>query len=78
MLIEAAHHAARREHPLHPVFTKLCVRRGYKAALVAVAHRLCRILFALLRDQSEFHPAPRAHPRPRVPRRRGVLATALR
>jgi len=43
MLIEAAHHAARREHPFHRVFTALCVRRGYKAALVAVAHRLCRL-----------------------------------
>jgi transposase len=56
MLVEAAHHAARRAHPLHGVFTKLCVRRGYKPAIVAIAHRLCRILFALLRDESEFLP----------------------
>jgi transposase len=67
MLVEAAHHAAHRAHPLHGVFTKLCVRRGYKPAIVAIAHRLCRILFALLRDQSEFRPgltppAPRSTP----------------
>ena len=56
MLVEAAHHAARRDHPLHAAFTKLCVRRGYKPAIVAIAHRLCRILFALLRDETEFRP----------------------
>ena len=41
---------------LHPYFMKLCVRRGYKIAIVAVAHRLCRLLYALLRDGSEFQP----------------------
>jgi hypothetical protein len=40
----------RPTHPLHPYFTRLCAQRGYKMAVVAVAHRLCRILFALLRD----------------------------
>jgi transposase len=80
MLIEAAHQAARREHPLHGVFRKLCARRGYKPALVAVAHRLCRILFALLRDQTEFTAAKlgetSAAPAP-ARRRRGALAAAL-
>jgi transposase len=57
MLCEAAHHARRPSHPLHPYFSKLCHRRGYKIAIVAVAHRLCRLLFALLRDGSEFQPA---------------------
>ena len=28
----------------------------YKTAAVAVAHRLCRILFAMLRDGSDFEP----------------------
>ncbi len=54
MLCEAAHHAARPTHPLHPYFAKLCARRGYKMAVVAVAHRLCRILFAMLRDGTTF------------------------
>jgi len=54
MLCEAAHHAARPTSPLHPYFTRLCARRGYKMAVVAVAHRLCRILFGMLRDGTTF------------------------
>lgn len=54
MLCEAAHHAARENNPFHPFFTSICVRRGYKMAVVAVAHRLCRILYTLLRHQTEF------------------------
>ena len=56
MLCEAAHHARRPSHPLNPYFARLCARRGYKMATVAVAHRLCRILFAMLRDGTEFNP----------------------
>jgi transposase len=56
MLCEAAHHAGRPDHPLHPYFASLCVRRGYRMAIVAVAHRLCRILFAMLRRESDFDP----------------------
>lgn len=54
MLCEAAHHAARSGHPLNPYFSKLCARRGYKMAVVAVAHRLCRIMFAMLRHGQDF------------------------
>lgn len=54
MLCEAAHHARRPTHPLNPYFTSLCARRGYKMAVVAVAHRLCRILYAMLRDEVDF------------------------
>lgn len=54
MLCEAAHHAARAGHPLQPFFASLCARRGYKMAIVAIAHRLCRITYAMLRDGSEF------------------------
>jgi hypothetical protein len=53
MLCEAAHHARRPTHPLHPHFARVCARRGYKTAVVAVAHRLCRILFAMLRDRAD-------------------------
>lgn len=56
MLCEAAHHARRPDHPLNPYFAALCTRRGYKLATIAVAHRLCRILFAMLRDQTDFTP----------------------
>jgi len=54
MLCEAAHHASRPTHPLHPYFAQLCARRGHKMAVVAVAHRLARIIFAMLRDGSDF------------------------
>jgi transposase len=54
MLCEAAHHARRATNPLHPYFASLCVRRGYKMAIVAVAHRLCRILYAMLRRGRDF------------------------
>ncbi len=54
MLCEAAHHANRPYHPLNPYFARQCTKRGYKMAIVAVAHRLCRIIFAMLRDQSDF------------------------
>lgn len=54
MLCEAAHHAGHRNHPLNPYFSSLCVRRGYKMAVVAVAHRLCRILYAMLRHGTDF------------------------
>ena len=54
MLCEAAHHAWRPSNPFYPYFSSLCVRRGYKMAVVAVAHRLCRILYAMLRHGADF------------------------
>lgn len=54
MLCEAAHHANKPQHPLNPYFAKLCARRGYRMATVAVAHRLLRIMYAMLRDGTEF------------------------
>ncbi len=33
MLCEAAHHASRPNHPLHPYFVSLSVRRGYRMAV---------------------------------------------
>jgi transposase len=54
MLCEAAQQARRADHPLNPYFAALCAKRGYRMAVVAVAHRLCRIMFAMLRHQSDF------------------------
>src|SRR5262245_5272916 len=54
MLCEAAQHARRPTHPLNPYFALLCARRGYQAAVIAIAHRLCRMAFALLRDRVDF------------------------
>src|SRR4029450_5966758 len=41
-------------HPLHPYFATLCAKRGYNMATIAVAHRLARITFAMLRDGTDF------------------------
>jgi hypothetical protein len=41
---------------LNPYFAPLCARRGYKLATIAVAHRLCRLLLAMLRDGTDFQP----------------------
>jgi len=54
MLCEAAHQAARPRHPLNPFFARVCARHGYRKATIAVAHRLLRISFAMLRKGCEF------------------------
>jgi transposase len=54
MLCEAAHHAEKASSPLNPFFTKIKMRRGHRTAVVAVAHRLCRILYAIMRDGTTF------------------------
>ena len=54
MLVESAHHSFRKSHPLNPYFRKLTATRGHKMAVVSIAHRLCRILYAMLRDQTDF------------------------
>lgn len=54
MLCEAAHHAQRQSSPLNPYFRKIAARRGYRMAIVAVAHRLCRILYSMLRHGTDF------------------------
>ena len=54
MLCEAAHHAGRSNNPFHPSFANLCVRRGYKMAVIAVAHRICRIAWAMLYRGHDF------------------------
>jgi transposase len=53
-LCEAAQPARRAAHPLTPYFAALSAKRGYRMAVIAVAHRLCRILVAMLRNQSDF------------------------
>jgi transposase len=54
MLCEAAHHAARPQHPLNPYFRRLCAKRGLKQAVVAIAQRLARILFQMWRKGEPF------------------------
>lgn len=54
MLCEAAQHARRLTNPLNPYFQKVLHRRGYQMAIIAVAHRLARILWGMLRKRGDF------------------------
>ena len=56
MLCEAAHHASRSNHPFHPFFAKIAAKQGYKVAIVAVAHRMLRVMWAMLRKGEDFDP----------------------
>lgn len=54
MLCEAAQHARNENNPFNPYFRALAARRGYKMAVVAVAHRICRILYSMLKRETGF------------------------
>jgi transposase len=54
MLCEAAHHAARKGHPLHAIYKKIAVRKGHKVAVIAIAHRLARILWSMMKNELPF------------------------
>jgi transposase len=54
MLCEAAHHGSRPTHPLHPYLPSSAPSAANRMATIAVAHRLARITFAMLRDGTDF------------------------
>ena len=55
VLIGCAHGAARtRDCQFHAYHKALIVRRGYKRAIVATAHKLARTVFAVLRDGQPY------------------------
>jgi len=54
MLVQAAHTARRQGSPLNPFLRTLTLRVGTRRAVIAVAHRLCRVLYAMLRDKASF------------------------
>lgn len=54
MLVQAAHTARRQSSPLNPFLRNLTLRLGTRRAVTAVAHRLCRVLYAMLRDKKSF------------------------
>lgn len=54
MLCEAAQHARKKGHPLHAIYQKLASKKGSKLAVIAVAHRLARILWAMMKNSSKF------------------------
>jgi transposase len=57
MLCEAAQHAARKGNPLHLLYKKIRNKKGHKVAVIAVAHRLARILWSMMRKETTFDSA---------------------
>ena len=56
VLVECAHAAARTHGCQFRGYHKaLMVRRGYKRAIVATAHKLLRVLYVVLRDARPYH-----------------------
>lgn len=54
MLCEAAQHARNPRNPLNPYFMRVCGKHGYKRAVIAVAHRLARILYQMWKRMERF------------------------
>lgn len=54
LLVECAHQAAKPTHPLNPYFRKTAAAKGYRVAVVLVAHRMARILYRMWRDERDF------------------------
>ena len=72
MLVQAVHTARRPSSPLNPFLRSLILRVGARRAVIALAHRLCRVLYAMLRDKTTFDASklkahePRAVARARI------------
>ncbi len=71
MLVQAAHTARRQSSPLNPFLRSLILRLGARRAVTAVAHRLCRLTYAMLRDKTTFD-ASKLH----RPESRGAASTS--
>jgi len=54
LLCEFAQAAARTRCGLKAKFESLMIRKGYKKAIVALAHKMLRIIYAILRDRTHY------------------------
>lgn len=54
LLVEAAHHYANPRSPFYPFYARLLTKKGYKKAVVALASKLCRVIYAILKFQVPF------------------------
>ena len=50
LLVEAAQHARRPGNPLNPFYRRWVVKHGHKKATVAVAAKLCRIIYGMMKQ----------------------------
>jgi transposase len=51
-LVECAQQASRRKNPLNPFYRRFIVKHGHKKAMVAIAAKLCRLVYGLKRGES--------------------------
>ena len=79
VLNQAAHAAARKKGSyFQALFRRLLPRLGYKSAIWAIAHRLCRVVWKVLHEGVRFIEHGRESD-PTVQKRRArILARALR
>lgn len=54
LLVECAQQASRRKNPLNPFYRRYVARHGVKKANVAIAAKICRIVFGLVRRGEYF------------------------
>ena len=54
LLCEFANAAARSRYALKDKFSTMTIRKGRKKSIVALAHKMLRIIFAMLRDNSSY------------------------
>ena len=56
VMVECAHGASRTKNcQFHGYHKALCIRRGYKRATVATAHKMLRAVYAILRDNKPYY-----------------------
>ncbi len=56
MLCEAAQHVPCTSNPLNSFLAKMATKRGHKLAVMAVAHRILRVTWAILKNGLDFEP----------------------
>jgi transposase len=54
LLVECAQQASRRKNPLNPFYRRFVVKHGYKKAMVAIAAKLCRLVYGLVKRGESF------------------------
>jgi transposase len=74
----AAHSLHRVESPLGDWFRRLKAKLGPKAATTAAAHKLARVLYAMIKNRTPFDPARLGNPALRQARKENALRRAAK
>ena len=54
VLIEVAQKSSMKWHPLNRVYRRYVVKKGHNKAVVAIAAKMCRIMYRMLKNKEEF------------------------